>query len=164
MTKRRPSYCPIRSWRCETVAITETLGWRLLAGEALFGPRTDRCALRRRLQSELRAERARRSGDPAGYDLGRHAALVGAVAVLGGVRADEKAPPGGPDGAVRKPFAAISGPCGDAAGRDPSAWRAASGPPRSSGRPSGSRPAGPTSRDNLPGTDCTGCAGGASAT
>lgn len=93
LTKRKPSRCHIRSWRCETVAITETLGWRLLAGEALFGPRGDRCALRRRLQSDLRAERARRSGDPAGYDLGRHAALVGAVAVLGAVRTDEKAPP-----------------------------------------------------------------------
>ncbi|KAF0134096.1 MAG: hypothetical protein FD152_1503 [Xanthobacteraceae bacterium] len=154
----------IRSWRSETLAVTETLGQRLRAGEALFGSRADRAAERRRLQSLLRAERARRSGDPAGYDLGRHAALIGAVARLGPPCVDEKTPPGGPDGASRKPLASISGPCGGAAGQDPSAWRAASGQPHSSARPSDSRPAGPTSRDSLPATDCTGCEGGASAT
>lgn len=164
MKRLEQSRCRIRSWRSETVAATETLGRRLLAGETLFGRRADRRALQRRLEGELRAERSKRSGDPAGYDLGRHVALIGAVAFLGAAGTHKKAPPGGPDGAWRKPGAAISGPCGGAAGRGPSAWRAASGQPRSSARPSGSRPAGPTSRDSLPETDCTGCAGGASAT
>ena len=164
MTRGEWTCCRIRSWRSETAKVADGLGQRLIAVQTRFGTGPDCGSLRRWLANQLRAERARCWGDPAGYDLGRHAALVEALALLRAAGAHKKAPPGGPDGASRRTEVAVSGPCGDAAGRGPSAWRAASGQPRSSGRPSGSRPAGPTSRDSLPATDCTGCAGGASAT
>ena len=58
----------------------------------------------------------------------------------------------------------LSGRRGGAADRDPSSWRDPNGPGHSSERPSDSRPAGPTSHDILPGSCCTECADGASAT
>ncbi len=118
----------------------------------------------RRLEGQLRRERARGRAAGAGYDLRRHAALLRAIALLRHGIGHKKAPPGGPDGAVVKAGTRFSGPCGGAADPDPSAWRAASARRHSSEPPSGSRPAGPTSRDNPRATGCTGCAGGASVT
>ncbi len=48
--------------------------------------------------------------------------------------------------------------------RGPSSWPGQSGRPRSSAPPSGSRAAGPTSPGTPPGSDCSECADGASAT
>jgi len=118
----------------------------------------------RRLEGQLRRERARGRAACASYDLRRHAALLRAIALLRHGTGHKKAPPGGPDGAAVDAGTGFSGPCGGAADPDPSAWRAASARRHNSAPPSGSRPAGPTSRGNLRATGCTGCAGGASAT
>ena len=54
--------------------------------------------------------------------------------------------------------------CACAAGRGPSSWPVPNAQRRSSGRPSDSLPAGPTSRGTLPGSCRSACAGDASAT
>ncbi len=145
----------IRSWHAEPDRLA-VMALGQVAGE-------DPARLQR-LQAKLRRERARGGAAGAGYDLRRHAALLRAIALLRHGTGDKKAPPGAPDGAVVEARAGFSGPCGGAADRGPSAWRAASARRHSSEPPSGSRPAGPTSRDNPRATGCTGCAGDASAT
>lgn len=63
-----------------------------------------------------------------------------------------------------KPFEEKPSSLRPASCRGPSSWPGQNGRPRSSALPSGSRAAGPTSPGIPPGSDCSGCADGASAT
>lgn len=104
----------------------------------------------------LRIERQRGVTGHWAYDVARHARLVRAykaecqsVIHPDGARAVARGP-----GPISRPDAC----------RDPFSWPAPSGQPHNSEQPSGSRAAGPTSRDTLPETGCSGCADAASAT
>lgn len=100
--RRAASRSPIRSWRAADMARPHVLAERLAALEALFkdgqgGQDGNQTGRDRRLVAQLRRERARSGAGGSSYDLGRHAALLRALAALR--RPNEKAPPEDTDGA-----------------------------------------------------------------
>jgi hypothetical protein len=127
------------------------------------------------LDRALRAERRRGRAGHWAYDLSRHAALLATwrleCAALRDLEKSKRSSPeknrrmaGVPSSDHERSLPGWRSPISRAAFQGPSSWQVASVPAHNSARPSDNRAAGPTSRDILPATYRSGCAGGASET